>query len=1027
MTHKRINWFLAAVGVLALAAALPLLAQPGLLNTRGGGDSPFLLQRLQQLETALRDGHFPVRWMRDANYGYGYPFFNFYAPLSIYITAVFRFIGFSYVGAIKASQVAGFLTAALGMYWLARRWWGNEWVGVVTAVAYTVAPFHMVNVYVRGDSLAEFWAMAWYPWVILAADSVVSGQWSVVSKGKAVAGLALAYAALTLSHNISALIFSPFLLLYVLIKWSIANSQLPIANCQSPIVNRKSLIVNFILSLLLGLGLAAWFFVPALGEQDLAQLGPVTEGYFHYSNHFRGTDLVQGSLWFDYDVSGGGAFRMGLVQAVTAVLGLLVFIAKARTRGSSPLLPRSLAPLLFTALALLVATFMITPLSRPLWNHLPLLPFTQFPWRFLSVQAFAGALAAGGLALLPGRRMIVPLTLGLLLASGLGELHPDYLPLSDADVTAEKLAQYEWFTSNIGSTISAEYLPPTVTPRPYSSSWLMMGQRHVARALTGEADSEVIKFVTDEQVWQVTAVAHSTLEFPTMAWPGWVAEIDGAAVEIRPSPGGGLITVDVPPGTHTVSLHLTRTPIRRASEWASLLALLVVLWLLWGWKRPSWRKWAFAVGGLALTVLFVQLWPRPELPASDLTWDFAQMGYLHHDTAGVPFDNGWRLMAYSYSAETVAAGDVLRVTMVAENVVDTAVTLALLTPAANRPEQFPGVQPFVAQTHAAAEAMVFELPIPANAPAGLFVPRLTVAGARPLMPSGQTRGDVYLRPIRVEPVNGDQYSVNSNPYSELDVRAVGAQLDDGGLAVQLAWWTERPLTHNYNVSLRLRDGTGQDVAQFDTQPGYGFVPTSSWAAGQWVNDWLTLPLPEPLPGVPPYHLLVNLYEVGGETVLLRRLGALQDGVFAVQAPVFAAPQGVGDGVTAVFTENGTPFIQLRDYAVQSIDGQLTVTLVWESLATTPKNYTRFVHVLDVQGQLITQDDAMPQANSYPTSQWQPGEFVVDTVSFPVPADDYQVVVGFYENLGDMWPRVTAVAPDGLPFTDDAVPLVEENN
>ena len=56
-----INWPLVLVTLLAAAAAVPLLSQPGLLNTRGGGDSPFLLQRLQQLETALREGHFPVR------------------------------------------------------------------------------------------------------------------------------------------------------------------------------------------------------------------------------------------------------------------------------------------------------------------------------------------------------------------------------------------------------------------------------------------------------------------------------------------------------------------------------------------------------------------------------------------------------------------------------------------------------------------------------------------------------------------------------------------------------------------------------------------------------------------------------------------------------------------------------------------------------------------------------------------------------------------------------------------------------
>ncbi|MCA9968774.1 MAG: hypothetical protein KC425_01090, partial [Anaerolineales bacterium] len=220
---SRTTWFLAAALLLAAVAAVPLLAGPGLLNTRGGGDSPFLLQRLQQLAAALRDGHFPVRWMPDANYGYGYPFYNFYAPLSIYITAVFRLVGFSLVTSIQLSQLAGFLVAAWGMFRLGRRWWGSDAAGLLASVAYTAAPFHLVNVYVRGDSLAEFWAMAWYPWVILAAEAVVSRPYSVFgvqySAGarRQVALLALAYAALILSHNISALIFSPFLLLYVLL------------------------------------------------------------------------------------------------------------------------------------------------------------------------------------------------------------------------------------------------------------------------------------------------------------------------------------------------------------------------------------------------------------------------------------------------------------------------------------------------------------------------------------------------------------------------------------------------------------------------------------------------------------------------------------------------------------------------------------------------------------------------------------------------------------------------------------------
>ena len=70
--------------LIALLAALPLWG-PGMVNTRGGGDSPFLLQRTHQLLANLRAGVFPVRWMPDAAYGLGYPFFSYYAALPYYL------------------------------------------------------------------------------------------------------------------------------------------------------------------------------------------------------------------------------------------------------------------------------------------------------------------------------------------------------------------------------------------------------------------------------------------------------------------------------------------------------------------------------------------------------------------------------------------------------------------------------------------------------------------------------------------------------------------------------------------------------------------------------------------------------------------------------------------------------------------------------------------------------------------------------------------------------------------------------
>src|SRR5690606_20343181 len=198
--------------------------------------------------------------------------------------------------------------------------------------------------------------------------------------------------------------------------------------------------------------------LPALAETGLAQTEPITSGYFHYANHFRGTDLVQPSLLFSYDVSGGGAFRMGLLQALLIVAGLAVLLLGlarkgwfAASGGSGGSRIR-----LFLLLGLLLATAMITPLSRPLWDHLPLLPYTQFPWRFLSVQAFFGALVAGYLARLPHRRWWLPPLLLLLLVPALAALRLAYLPLAAHGVPPERLAESEWFTRNLRPPVTAE-------------------------------------------------------------------------------------------------------------------------------------------------------------------------------------------------------------------------------------------------------------------------------------------------------------------------------------------------------------------------------------------------------------------------------------------------------------------------------------------------------------------------------------------------------------------------------------------
>ena len=1040
----QVYFFLAAALLIACVAAFPLLAQPGLLNTRGGGDSPFLLQRLHQLETAVLDGHFPARWMPDANYGYGYPFFNYYAPLSIYIAFLFRLVGFSYVRAIHLAQLSGFVVAAWGMFVLGRRWFGSEWAGLLTAVAYTVAPFHLVNIYARGDSLAEFWAMAFYPLVILAADRILEPDATVKEKRIRVALLALAYAGLILSHNISALIFSPFLILYILLRWFTlqrsARHTPPAPFTPSPLhlVTLSPLLPPFTAGLL-ALTLAAWFFVPALAETGLAQLSTVTEGYFFYGTHFLGTEklpLAQNSFFFDFSVNGRSAFRMGLVQAILAGASLLsltwLWLRKKINQtntphpltqaaaGGTPLHPFTPSPPHpFIFITLLTATLMTLPQSNWLWENVPLLSFTQFPWRFLSVQAFGIALAAGGLALLPGKQWLVPVVTGVLVLSSLGQLRTDYLILSDADVTAEKLAQYEWFTGNIGTTVSAEYLPQTVQPRPYTSAWLNTGERDWVVALAGEVKhAELWQRKATQQLWRVETAVPTTLRFDTLYWPGWTAKVDGKAVPIRPSAGSGLIEMDIVPGAHQIELRLVRTVARLWAEWLSLTAVFVVMWLLRPVKWPQFKP-VYAYGGLGfvVVVIIVSVWPRSQWENNTLNWDFGQMGYLHHAPAGIAFENGVRLRRYELDKTVVQAGEVVTIRLEWDGSAAEA-TIAMTSPAVNRPEFEPAAPVLVSQTH---DQSVYQLTIPETAPAGLYVPRVTLENGRSLTLSGSKRGDLFLQPIRV--VNKRTTIKMEQPF---DVQAVGVVAGDGNvLDVQLGWRVERPLSHNYNVALRLTDANGNFLRLADHQPGYGYQPSSNWLPGIWNYDWQAMSLPPEEEGhQQPFMLVAQLYEAENpaNVVLTRRLGELtrQGAVvdFRPTEPVFTLPQGM-EPVTAVFGDE----IQLVGYTYSQSENMFHLELAWQAITNGRTDYIRFVHLIDPDDASApaAQVDSMPRNNSYPTSQWTSGEVVTEQVELnlnDVPAGVYQVAVGFYTIVEGEGVRVTAVDQNNVPFTEN---------
>ena len=1043
--RSRAGAVLVVLLVCALASAGIWLG-PGILNTRAGGDSPFLLQRVYELSANLRAGQFPARWMPNAAYGLGYPFFHFYAALPYYLAAALNQIGFDLLVAIKLTQTLGMFAAAGAMALYVRRWLPPLGVMLATVV-YTLAPFHLVNVYVRGDSLSEFYAFVWYPLILWAVDRIARRQprpagLHISAHIANTLMLALFVAALVLTHNVSAMIFAPFIVVYALAAvWR---------ERRKPVLP----VIRLTLAALLAVLLSAWFWLPALGDAPLVQLGDQTTGYFHFNNHFRGADLIQPGLIFDYNAS---PFAMGLAQAGLAIAGAGVCLARAvRARRFNS------GGLLWLAL-FGVATWMITPLSAIVWENMPLLPLAQFPWRFLSVQALFAALLAGSLAgrnaehrtqttgnrqqstdsrrqtttddrqraallnrqssivnrqfpiqnlksKIQNPKWIAPAALLLLVAQSIPGLPNERLNVRAEDVTPESLKLYEWFTGNIGTTIRAEYLPMTAQPRPFTGPDVA-GMPRRALALSGIVTTSALEDESPaRQVWRIDVADNgATFVLPLLYWPAWRARIvGGAEVELSPFIGSGWAQMSLPAGQHRLELWLDRTAMQRAGETLSLVAALVTAGLaglavaLWarqmGWPRAGWlvARWAIVgIGaGVALVVsMLVARWldPPGAVAVPMQTLDFAGRPFSHRgpltfvDGAGQIYTMTHALV----SPARVKAGDVFTLTTQWEGGRAPAQTgVQQLLPQGG---YFAFLFRYAREESSGAPTLSVHRAL-SNALPGPMPLTLVArdASGQPLTPtvaSGEHEGRAILAGLAISE------SQSSRPDAIIRVFPNGIvlrQVDwfhtgERNVCIRLAWSTTRPRPDALKVSLRLRGADGREIASADGEAQSGLAPTWAWPVDASVGDNYCVDTTDTLGAGEPYTLLVRWYRLRdshteGEITLVGERG---QGLWDVHMPALVITEHRWQP-PAMQTPSEAFFagsIRLLGYDLLTTTQSLSLTLHWQGQQPIAQDYKLFVHLSPLdRPEPLRQADRLTRDGLYPTGVWQPGEIVSDTVA-----------------------------------------------
>jgi hypothetical protein len=251
----------------------------------------------------------------------------------------------------------------------------------------------------------------------------------------------------------------------------------------------------------------------------------------------------------------------------------------------------------------------------------------------------------------------------------------------------------------------------------------------------------------------------------------------------------------------------------------------------------------------------------------------------------------------------------------------------------------------------------------------------------------------------------------------------------------LTWRTSQPLTSQWNVRVRVYDPISQTVVtQVDNAMPAG-LKTTLWPVNRPLGDRYTLPIPDDLSsGV--YQLDVRVYGDFPEHALAVR-GQQQLALAQLEAQPWISDTAmtVAHPLTATFGDRAGGAIELLGYGLRPASdttpivergGGLRVRLYWRARVVPGASYHVFTHLLAADGRLVAQSDGIPVYGTFPTDQWQAGQYILDEHIIPigsdVPPGRYWLKIGLY--TAENGERVTARDAAGREAPERSLPLVQ---
>lgn len=531
----------------------PLL-RDGLFLTH---DGDLQIARIAAYYKAILDNQFPVRWGSDLNFGYGHPVLIFMYPLPSYLGAFFHILGIGLSDTFKIITGASFIFANLGMYLFLNEFFKNRLAAFVGALAYGLAPYRFIDMYVRGD-IGEELAFAFAPLVLFALTKLFKkGNELYIFWG------GIFYALLILSHNGLALILSPILFFFFLISFLISK-------------DRRYLKYGFFI-FSIGLLLSAFFWIPALWESRFTQAQILIGSMF--KEHFPNISQLLYSPWgFGPDVNkpGGLSPQIGLTQLfLLSVFIPLSFFERKKKR-------RIFAFYFFVTF--LVAVFFMTSLSKPFWEAIPFLPFLQFPWRMNATVLICISFIVAYILDTSSIRKITSKNVGkLIIACFTAAMIYVSLPFTQ---TIEQRKVNESYYLNFTGDTAVHGQANSI----WTDSGKSMPSESLIEVIGGQVSIENLRRSSTRHVFDANVKTDGQILDNTVYFPGWQVKIDGQKIpiEFQDMNHRGLITFYIPKGNRIVEVEFKESPIRFISDILSLISIATVAILFILYRKLNW-------------------------------------------------------------------------------------------------------------------------------------------------------------------------------------------------------------------------------------------------------------------------------------------------------------------------------------------------------------------------------------------------------------------------------------------------------